>query len=432
VKRQLLGGLAGLLLLAGIGAAGTWGVRQFLAAIATDTGKTIPTAKARKSKVIIEVNARGELQGGSSEALTTPQTGGADVPITYLRPTGDKVEAGDVVVEFDTTQQEYNLREAEADLAEAQQRVIQAEAEAQAGLEEARYVVVSSGLDVKSAEWEIRKNPLLAATVARQNEISLEIAKNKLAQAQRDLKNREDSVNSSVAIQKAMENKSRLLAENAKRTIDNMVLKAKTAGYVHVQPNQNGQLLYTGAVVPDFQIGDAVRAGQGIALIPNMSSWEVSTSIPEVDRGYLQPGQKVSVRPAALSGRELKGHVKSLGGTSGYAWNRRFDCRIALDQNDPDLRPGMTANLVITVESLEDVLWVPSQALFESDGRAFVYVNKAQNFVQQDVKLIRRSESQAVITGIQEGEEVALSRPDQGDQRKGSDKQGSAMKALTK
>jgi len=43
--------------------------------------------------------------------LTAPQTGGSSVAITYLREPGELVEAGDVVVELDTTQQEYNLRE---------------------------------------------------------------------------------------------------------------------------------------------------------------------------------------------------------------------------------------------------------------------------------------------------------------------------------
>jgi multidrug efflux pump subunit AcrA (membrane-fusion protein) len=190
--------------------------------------------------------------------------------------------------------------------------------------------------------------------------------------------------------------------------------------------------------LPDFQVGDAARSGQAVAQIPDMSNWEVSASIPELDRGHLDPGQKVSIRAAAIPGREFRGHVKSLGGTSGSAWDRRFECRIALDETGPELRPGMTSNILITVETLDDVLWLPSQALFESDGRAFVYVRTPQGFVPKDVKLVKRSESQAVITGIAEGEQVALSNPDQNNANpnqnkagKGGDSDG-VMKALTK
>jgi hypothetical protein len=162
-----------------------------------------------------------------------------------------------------------------------------------------------------------------------------------------------------------------------------------------------------------------------------MSNWEVSASIPELDRGHLDPGQKVTIRAAAIPGREFRGHVKSLGGTSGSAWDRRFECRIALDETGPELRPGMTSNILITVEALDDALWLPSQALFENDGRAFVYLRTPQGFVSKDVKLVRRSESQAVITGLAEGEQVALSNPDQNKANKAGDS-GGVMKALAK
>jgi HlyD family secretion protein len=432
MMQRILVTLTVIAVLIGIAGGATWGVRHFLDVVAAGTSKEIPTTTVRKGRVTVSVSARGELQGGNSEVMMVPQAGVNEVPITYLRSTGELVQPGDVVAEFDTTQQEFNVREAEADLAEAEQKVIQAEAEAQAALEEARYQTLATAVEIRLAELEVRKNPLLAATVARQNEITLEAAKNRKQQADRDYKNRLDSINASVAIQRAAESRSRLTAESVRRTIAGMVLKSKTAGYVHRQPNSNGQLLYSGAVVPEYQVGDAARAGQVVALIPDMSSWEVSASVPELDRGYLKAGQSVTVRPAALAGRELRGHIKTLGGTTGSAWNRRFDCRVALDEKDPDLRPGMTANVLITVETLDDVLWVPAQALFESDGRAFLYARTTEGFVQRDVTLVRRSESQAVITGIGEGEVVALSRPDQQDRGTATGKDGGVLKALPK
>jgi HlyD family secretion protein len=422
--------LLSLIALAGVAAGLTWGVRQFLTTMATQPGKEVPTTTVRKGQVTISVSARGDLQGGNSEMMMVPPTGSADVPITYLRPTGEMVKAGDTIVEFDTTQQEYNLREAEADLAEAEQKVIQTQAETAAALEEARYTTLSTASDLEIALLEARKNPILAANTARQNDINVAAARNRKEQADRDYQNRLDSANASVNMQRANQNKFKMLADNARRTIDNMVLKSKTGGYVHVLSNSNGQLLYTGAVVPDFQTGDTARTGQTIVQIPDMSSWEVNASVPELDRGYIAVGQKAEVRAAVLGGRMLRGHVKSLGGTTGMAASRRFDCRILLDQTDPALRPGMTTNVVITVAILNDVLWVPSQAVFESDNRSFVYVNGPQGFVQQDVKLVRRGESQAIITGLAEGARVALSPPDQGTK---SDTGGnSVMKAITK
>jgi hypothetical protein len=426
MKRAILISALVILVLAAL----AWGGMRVMQLTAPEERNEIPSTRVRKGKVVISVSARGELQGGNSEVLTAPMVGG-DLPITSLREPGEMVKPGDVVVEFDTTAQEYNLREAQADFAEAEQQVVKAEADAQSSLEEARYQTLSTAAEVKIAALEVRKNPTLASVPARQNEIALEAAKNKQAQAAKDFTNKQATAGAGVAIQKAAVEKFRVLAEQSQKQIESMTLRAKTAGYVAIQQNSNQNNLYYGQQLPDFRVGDAARSGQAVAQIPDMRNWEVSASIPELDRGHLSPGQKVSIRAAAIPGREFRGHVKSLGGTSGSAWDRRFECRIALDETGPELRPGMTSNIVITVEALDDVLWIPSQALFESDGRAFVYLRTPQGVVTRDVKLIKRSESQAVITGLAEGEQVALSSPDQNKAAKSGDT-GGVMKALTK
>jgi len=411
-------------------AAAGWGALRVFRLTTADPGADVPTTRVKKGRVTITVSARGELQGGHSEMMIAPMSGGGDMAITYLREPGELVKPGDTVVEFDPTQQEYNLREAQADLAEAEQAVIQAEATAEFTEEESRYAVASAAADVKIDELEVRRNPLLAAIAARENEITLEAAKSRLRQAEQDYNNKKAGVAAGIAIQKAAQNKATAMVDMAQKTIDSLVLKATTPGYVNVQQNSNQNLMYYGMQLPNFQIGDSARAGQAVAQIPDLNNWEVVAQIPELDRGHLAPGQKVSVRAAALAGREFHGHIKTLGGTTGPPWNRSFECRMALDQSGPELRPGMTSNLVITVESLDNVLWVPSQAVFESDGRAFVYLRKSEGFVPHDVALVRRSESQAVVTGIAAGDLVALSSPDQ--QNKTAGQSGGALKAIAR
>jgi HlyD family secretion protein len=428
MKMRLLVLAVVLGILSGLGYGALWLVR----ATAPEKGPEIPTTRVRKGRVTITVAARGELQGGSSEMFTAPQAGGGDIIITYLRQPGELVHPGDVVAQFDTTQQEYNLQEAEADLAEAEQQVVKAQADADAAIEEARYQTLSTEADVKIAQLEVRKNPILAAIAARQNDIALQAAQNRKEQADRDFATRKATANTSVDIQRAIVQRAMISAQNAQRIIDSMTLRAKTTGYVNVQQNTNQNTLYVGAVLPTFQVGDTLRAGQAVAQIPDMNHWEVAASIPELDRGHLQQGQKVTIRAAALPEREFRGHVKSLGGTMGSSWDRRFDCRIALDESGPELRPGMTSNISITVESLDNVLWLPSQALFESDNRPFVYLRTDSGFVARDVSLVRRSESQAVIAGLDEGDLVALSNPEEQGKSANSGQSDGVMKALSK
>jgi hypothetical protein len=148
-----------------------------------------------------------------------------------------------------------------------------------------------------------------------------------------------------------------------------------------------------------------------VAQIPDMSGWEVSAQIPETDRAFLATGQSAIVRPKAMPGREFKGHISLLGGSAGNAWNRTFNCRIALSDTDDGLRPGLSVDVVITVETLAKVLWVPSQAVFEREGRWFIYRQAPEGYVSHPVTIVRRTESQAVVTGIDEGVTIALAEP---------------------
>lgn len=424
------GRIVGIAIVLALIAAGAWGTRRFIRVASATTVQEVPTTKVKKGRVVIAVAARGELQGGNSEMLVAPMTGNDTMAITYLRDPGELVKEGDEVVQFDTTQQEYNLREAQADLGEAEQQVIQAQSLAQSTGIESQYTLEATKSAVTLAQLEVRRNPLLPAITARQNDIALEQARNRLHQAEQDIANRKATANAGTAIQQASLNRAKVTADNAQRIIESMTLKAKTSGYVNVQANTFTNMIYTGMQLQPYQLGDTVRPGLAVAQIPDLKNWEVSAQIGELDRGHLTTGQPVTIGVVAMPGRTFEGHVKSLGGTAGSPWDRHFECRITLDKPAPELRPGETSNMVITVETLDNVTWVPSQALYESDSRKYVYVKTPKGFMPHDITLVRSSESQAVITGINEGELVAMSNPEQ--QNKPADQSGGAMKALQK
>jgi hypothetical protein len=71
----------------------------------------------------------------------------------------------------------------------------------------------------------------------------------------------------------------------------------------------------------------------------------------------------------------------------------------------------MSAIVLMTTDEMHNVLWIPAQALFEEGSRKFVYVRSGKSFVTKDVKLLRRNETRAVIDGVNEGQEIALSNP---------------------
>src|SRR5437870_480974 len=183
------------------------GAAKSTAPAAAPTVSTVPTTTIKRGDLTLTVSARGELAGGNSEMLNAPMTGEQQMAITLLRAPGEVVQAGDTVVQLDTTEQGYRLKEAEADLAEAEAQVAQATAESQAKEEEDRYAVIQAKAEVKLAELEVRRNELLATIVARQNELALEAARDRLAQIEQDLANRKATSQAGILIQEAARNK---------------------------------------------------------------------------------------------------------------------------------------------------------------------------------------------------------------------------------
>jgi HlyD family secretion protein len=411
--------VAGAIIAAGFGIGR--GMRAAVNALAEDDDGNVPTTTVRRTDVAIEVTARGELQGGGARPLIAPRAGVPELPIVFLRTTGELVKEGDVVAEFDPGAQQFDLLEAEADLEEARQQQTKAEAESFVALEKARLEVATSQADFKVAELDQLENQFLGSVQQRKNEIALEQARNRHDQALVDLKHRDAAKHSGVDVQRAAVKEAQTKVDTTRQTLASLTLKAPTSGYVQLAENTNGlSVLFFGMQVPTFQLGDWARPGQMVAQIPDMSGWEVSTQIPETDRAFLATGQPAVVRPKAMPGREFKGHISLVGGSAGNAWNRTFNCRIALDEADDALRPGLSVDVVIRVETLEKALWVPSQAVFEREGRWFVYRHAPEGYVAHPVTIVRRTESQAVVKGIDEGATIALAEPGRRTRNAGS------------
>src|SRR5205085_1111386 len=167
--------------------------------------------------------------------------------------------------------------------------VVQAEAESDAKAEEARYELVKAKSDLKLAQLEAQRNELLSRIAARQNDLAVSSAEDRVKQLESDYEDRLGAARAGIAMQQAARTKAKVASETAQRNIDSMTLKAKTSGYVAVQQNTQGNFNW-GSYLPAIQVGDNIRAGMAVAQIPDLRNWEVTARIGELDRGHLAVG----------------------------------------------------------------------------------------------------------------------------------------------
>jgi multidrug efflux pump subunit AcrA (membrane-fusion protein) len=380
----------------------------------------VPTTQIRRGRLDLRAYASGELRSSRSAMLVAPSVAGT-LQIVSLAQTGRRIREQEVVCEFDTSEQEYNLEQSQSQLLEAEQEITKIGADTAVQAAQDKVAILTARFDVRRAELEVSRNELVSAIDARKNLLSLEEAKRKLEQLEQDVRSRQASSHAARAVAEEKRNKARLDVKQAQQNIEQMKLRAPIAGLVAVKENwdSTGGFFTTGMVLPDYREGDLVQSGRVVAEVLATEDMEILAKVNENDRADLNPGQPVEVQVDAVPGRRFRGKIKTVAGLAARRfWGgdgvKKFDVTFSIDSPDGTIRPGATAQVTIAGREGRDALYVPRQALFEKEGKPVVYVRKGAAFEPREVKLVQRTESHVLIEGLAEGTEVALVNPEQG------------------
>jgi HlyD family secretion protein len=191
-----------------------------------------------------------------------------------------------------------------------------------------------------------------------------------------------------------------------------MNLKAPSAGMISILQHWRSE-----GMTP-FKAGDRAWPGAGLAELPEPSSLQISARVDETERGRLALNQAVDVQFDAIPDRQLTGHVEristiaDLDFSEGWPFPRNFIMEVVLDQTDPRLKPGMTAQLTVVLDRIPNALAVPVQAVFQKSGRDVVYVWRGTQFDERAVEFGKRSGDRVLVAkGLSPGDRVALTDP---------------------
>ena len=384
----------------------------------------IPTARVVEGDVPVVVHATGELRPVRSIALVAPAVG-SQLQILTIMSTGTPVKAGDVVVEFDLSEQEERLAQAKSELAQAEQEITKLRADMVVQRAQDQVTLLTARYDVRRAELDAQANELLSAIEAKKNLLTLEEAKRRLAQLDDDLKSRDATDRASLAVLAEKRNKARLAMETAQRNIDNMRIRAPFDGLVAVKDNDSTGAAWTGMVVPEYRAGDTVWAGRPVAEVLHESGLELVARVTEYDRAHLKVGQNAEVAIHAVEGSTLPATIKNVAGASrrnDFFWfdsTRMFDVSLQVAGGSANLRPGLTTRVRVTGDPIKSAHYLPRQALFEQDGKPVVFVRRGRSFEPREVRVAHRTESHIVLADLPVGTEVALRNPLAEDKKSG-------------
>ncbi|HLJ00345.1 MAG TPA: efflux RND transporter periplasmic adaptor subunit, partial [Bradyrhizobium sp.] len=168
---------------------------------------------------------------------------------------------------------------------------------------------------------------------------------------------------------------------------------------------QDGEIIERNAV-------NGMRAAPGDVLfkIADHGVVWVLLDIAERDLSQIAIGQRVEIKPRALSGRSFTGAIALI---YPHLDPRTRTARLRVELPNPDqlLRPDMYVDAEIATITPQAVLSVPETAVLDSGNHQTVLIDKGNGrFESRNVKLGRRGGAYVEISdGLGEGESVVVS-----------------------
>ena len=382
------------------------------------TGDDIPTGLAKRGDLDMKVYVNGELRASHSEMLTAPPIGGGALQITHLLHTGTAVKKGDLVMEFDPSEQRYKLDQNRSELMQADQEITKARADAAVVAAQDKVALLKARFDVRRAELDVLKNELVRSIDARKNDLALEQAKRVLAELEQDVKSRSASGEATISLAEEKRNKAKLAMDQAQDNINKMRVTAPMDGLVALEKNQGaaGGFFFSGMSLPEYHEGDQVEPGRSVGQVIDPKGMELVAKVGELERNNIKEGQLVDLQLDALPGSTFHGTVKTVGGNNARRFweddsSSKFEISVTLATTDAQMRPGLTAHVFINSDPQKNVIYAPRQALFLKENKRIVYVRNGNSFEPREVKIQAQNESRAAIAGISAGTEIALVDP---------------------
>lgn len=380
-------------------------------------GSSLPTAEVKVGEFVDYVQVRGEVKALKSVLLTAP-TGAGDILIVKLARSGTQVNAGDVVAIFDASQIQRQFEQRRTDLKQAEAEIERTRATWRMTEEQNLTELAKAKYDVERARLELSKAEILSAIEGEKNRLLLLNAEQKLKEVEQRVQSDRIAANADVESRKQRRDKSLFDLRQSERSIAALTLKAPSAGMVNLMPNFRARMMMgPGSSPPDFREGDRAWGGAAVAELPDLTTIRITGRVDETDRGRLKVDQTASVRVDAVPDKELPGRVAVISALakpdfSSWPVQKNFDLAVQLNQGDPRLRPGMSANARIAVDRTPNSVLIPLEAIFSKNGRSTVYVQSGGKFEERVVELGRRNVSQAIVLkGLRGGERVALRDP---------------------
>jgi len=332
----------------------------------------------------------------SQEVQISPKVSGkiTSLPVQL----GQYVQQGTVLFRLDETDLVNSVQQAEAALQVAQASLRQSGNSSTSGLVQAKNSLTQAEQALKDAQVNQRRMQQLFNEGAVSSQ-QLEQANTQLTNAQTAYNNAVSALQSaqqmnSVQVSEASVKQAAVTLQNARTQLANAVVTAPFSGYVSSITGEVGQFASPQAPVVN---------------LVNTNPLLVKANISENDITKVKVGTSVSVEVTALA-KTLNAKVTAISPVMDTQL-KAYPIEIAIPNPSNELKSDMVVNVKFNFQtaSTEKKLVIPLKAVFEKEGKEYVYVIENDVAKQVEVTTGQSSSDQIeVLSGVTEGAQVVV------------------------
>src|ERR1039457_5704366 len=268
----------------------------------TTTEVEVATAPVWRADFIISVRTRGDIRSTRSSILKAPVA--PNLRIVKLASQGSFVKRGEVVVQFDSVQQEQNVIGQTLQVQAIQGSIDQLHATQRINDDADAMNKMTSEYGVESAKLDASKADVLSAIDGEKFRITVGVQEGSLQQVKATINAHQVGNEADTFRLPQQKDKAGRDLDTASGYLGMMKLRAPTDGVVNVLCNFRSAGTF-GQSLPPFREGDNVWNGAEIVEIPELTELYIDLKLEEVDRGKLLLGQPVRTRVDAIPDKEF-------------------------------------------------------------------------------------------------------------------------------
>jgi HlyD family secretion protein len=275
-------------------------------------------------------------------------------------------------------------------------------------------------VNVDSGQVNVDQSKLTADTAKQQSDKTtgqrnINQTAASLKSAQDQLSTQTESKPNQIASAKAQVLNAQAAVNTAEQNLNNTTLLSPMDGQVNSITGVVGETVSPGGgATPEAPGSQAPlptsATSNAFMVIGNVSGLEVVVPFAESDASRVAFNQDAQVTFDAVPNLTISGHVLAVASaatvSSGVV---NYYATINLNQADPSLKQGMTANATVVVSKAANALTVPNLAVTRTAGQAFVLVYAGGQQVQTPIDTgVVGDQFTEVTGGLNDGEQIVI------------------------